>query len=195
MFILSFLSSCLFACVCVCRIRALLEESDDFRRRCIDQFSPLHIHIANIMHEMKDAILFVNDAEGLRNQNVFNPLYEGSNMGLPTNRSVSVFFFSNDFSVFLRPVFCLLLLSGFCLLFEQFNVNNNASVYSQLISLDLFYEFVAFSALVCPQCLVDEQLLTLLREVASYRALLPIYRDLVSLYFCVTKRTFILKLL
>lgn len=41
------------------------------------------------MIEMKDSVFFASDSEYLRNNSVFNPVYDGSNMGLPSNRVVS----------------------------------------------------------------------------------------------------------
>jgi hypothetical protein len=73
----------------ISRIRSLLVDGDNFQRKSIDYFSPLRQYIGGIILEMKDSIFFASDAETLRNNSVFNPVYDGNNMGLPSNRVVS----------------------------------------------------------------------------------------------------------
>ncbi len=63
-------------------------DGDNFQRKCIDFFAPLRQHIGLIILEMKDTIVSLSDPELIRNNNVFNPIYDGNNMGLPSNRVV-----------------------------------------------------------------------------------------------------------
>ncbi len=67
-------------------------DGDNFQRKCIDYFSPLRQYIGGIILEMKDSVVFAGDSDALRNNSVFNPVYDGSNMGLPSSRVVRWFF-------------------------------------------------------------------------------------------------------
>lgn len=46
--------------------------------------------------------------------------------------------------------------------------------------VDSYYEFIVFGVIAAPHFLFDETVLGLLTEVVKYRALIPLYRDLVS---------------
>jgi hypothetical protein len=65
----------------------------------------------------------------------------------------------------------------------QLSASTNISLYNELLSLELYYEFIGFSALSCPSLLLEENHQLLFSEFVSYRLLLPIHRDLVSNLF------------
>jgi hypothetical protein len=71
------------------RLHCLLDDSDNFQRRLFDFSTPLRAVLSSLWTEVREVVLVANDAEGLRNNYFFNPLMEGNQMGLPSERPVS----------------------------------------------------------------------------------------------------------
>ena len=66
----------------------LMKELDNLQRHFIDTFSSTAVLLKPLLLLFSDSIAFCEDCDALRNNFVLNPINQGAELSLPSNRQV-----------------------------------------------------------------------------------------------------------
>ncbi len=187
-------------------MKSFLKELSDFRRvALLDYFQTLYALLYATCIECTDIIQSIQNSENIRNNNIFNPIYDLNNLSQPTTPSIMM---QRKQQSHMDQQVCILTLDlpscfkGYSIQINNLPTNPSNGIiptphthyltkglysssfqlqwYEEIQKLNVIYEFVLIVGLVSPWCYLQTPFVNLLRSVLEYRFIFPVYRDVVS---------------